>query len=210
MRTVRESLTATVEASRSAPTYRAYLEVRERVLDMMEEAERLASRPSGYWTEEVAGLEYMLDASPLVIDRLRHHCYHLTGLLQYEYRDHHSMRRAEFAGKLAALSALDGDGVLVPESPFLGGFGHVIDGRLVNLAAAEGHPSEVMDMSFANQLLGLVHLAQNGAGLENQVYSISEEQDQEIATIKLATMGIGLDTLTQEQVAYFSDYSQGT
>ena len=84
------------------------------------------------------------------------------------------------------------------------------DGRLVNLAAAEGHPSEVMDMSFANQLMGLIHLAENGKSLDNSVYTISPDQDREIAAIKLSTMGLAVDSLTPEQEAYLSDYSQGT
>ena len=83
-------------------------------------------------------------------------------------------------------------------------------GRLVNLAAAEGHPSEVMDMSFANQFLCLVTLAQEGGTRANDVYSIAEEQDRRIAEIKLLTMGLAIDRLTPEQQAYLHDYSQGT
>ena len=83
-------------------------------------------------------------------------------------------------------------------------------GRLVNLAAAEGHPSEVMDMSFANQFLSLVALAQDGGARANEVYPIAEEQDRRIAEIKLVTMGIAIDRLTPEQQAYRDDYSQGT
>ena len=83
-------------------------------------------------------------------------------------------------------------------------------GRLVNLAAAEGHPSEVMDMSFANQFLSMVRLAREGRDLEATVHDIPEEQDQRIAGIKLATMDHGLDELTQEQIDYLNDYSAGT
>ncbi len=83
-------------------------------------------------------------------------------------------------------------------------------GRLVNLAAAEGHPSEVMDMSFANQFLSMVRLAKEGKGLETTVHDIPEEQDQQIAGIKLATLDAGLDHLTPEQIAYLDDYSAGT
>jgi len=83
-------------------------------------------------------------------------------------------------------------------------------GRLVNLAAAEGHPSEVMDMSFANQFLGLLKLARDGKTMERKVYELPPEQDQEIAATKLSTMGIHIDTLTQEQITYSSDYSAGT
>ena len=86
-------------------------------------------------------------------------------------------------------------------------------GRLVNLAAAEGHPSEVMDMSFANQFMSQLRLAElwkKGQRLENKVYDIPAEQDQEIARVKLKTMGIKIDTLTKEQIKYMSDYSAGT
>ena len=84
------------------------------------------------------------------------------------------------------------------------------EGRLVNLVAAEGHPSEVMDMSFANQFMGMIWLAKNGPKLEKKVYDISEEQDQEIARLKLQTMGISIDTLTEEQIKYRTAYDEGT
>ena len=83
-------------------------------------------------------------------------------------------------------------------------------GRLVNLAAAEGHPSEVMDMSFANQFLALCRLASEGAGYEKRVYDISAEQDSELAALKLQTAGITIDELTPGQIAYGSDFSAGT
>ncbi|MBX2822137.1 MAG: adenosylhomocysteinase [Rhodothermaceae bacterium] len=87
------------------------------------------------------------------------------------------------------------------------------DGRLVNLAAAEGHPSEVMDMSFANQFmahLSLVEAHKNNQKLEPTVIDLPETLDQEIAGIKLETMGFSIDTLTDEQVVYATDYSAGT
>ena len=86
-------------------------------------------------------------------------------------------------------------------------------GRLVNLAAAEGHPSEVMDMSFANQFMSqlrLAELSRKGQRLENTVYDIPPEQDQEIGGVKLQTMGLKIDRLTPAQVKYNSDYSAGT
>jgi adenosylhomocysteinase len=86
-------------------------------------------------------------------------------------------------------------------------------GRLVNLAAAEGHPSEVMDMSFANQFMSqlrLVELHRKGVRLENAVHDIPPAQDQEIAGVKLSTQGLKIDTLTPEQVVYMDDYSAGT
>jgi adenosylhomocysteinase len=83
-------------------------------------------------------------------------------------------------------------------------------GRLVNLAAAEGHPSEVMDMSFANQFLGMVRLAKEGKSMKPIVHDIDPAQDQEIASIKLAALGMSIDKLTPEQAKYASDYSAGT
>jgi adenosylhomocysteinase len=83
-------------------------------------------------------------------------------------------------------------------------------GRLVNLAAAEGHPSEVMDMSFANQYLALCRLAKDGKNLDKTVYELPKELDQEIAGLKLKTMGMSIDKLTPEQAAYANDYSAGT
>lgn len=86
-------------------------------------------------------------------------------------------------------------------------------GRLVNLAAAEGHPSEVMDMSFANQFLSQLRIAdaaKKGKRLSIDVHDISVEQDQEIAALKLRTMGYRIDKLTPEQKAYMDDYSAGT
>ena len=84
------------------------------------------------------------------------------------------------------------------------------EGRLVNLAAAEGHPSEVMDMSFANQFQGMMMLAKEGKDLAIAVHELPEELDQEIAGIKLETLGLGLDVLTPEQVAYMNSWSEGT
>ncbi len=86
-------------------------------------------------------------------------------------------------------------------------------GRLVNLAAAEGHPSEVMDMSFANQFMSQLRLAElhrKGVRLDNGVHDIPESQDQEIALVKLGTQGHKIDKLTPAQVKYADDYSAGT
>ena len=83
-------------------------------------------------------------------------------------------------------------------------------GRLVNLAAAEGHPSEVMDMSFANQFLSLCRLAKEGSSMGKEVYDITKEQDQDLATTKLDTLGFNIDVLTDAQLAYLDDYTVGT
>ena len=84
------------------------------------------------------------------------------------------------------------------------------EGRLINLAAAEGHPASVMDMSFANQALGAEYMRQNADTLENQVYTIPEDVDREIASLKLTAMGINIDTLTAEQEAYLNQWEEGT
>jgi adenosylhomocysteinase len=84
------------------------------------------------------------------------------------------------------------------------------EGRLINLAAAEGHPASVMDMSFANQALSAVYMIENAANLENTVYSVPEDVDKEIARIKLQEMGINIDTLTAEQEHYLNSWEEGT
>jgi len=84
------------------------------------------------------------------------------------------------------------------------------EGRLINLAAAEGHPASVMDMSFANQALSLEYLLQHAGELENRVYTIPEEIDREIARMKLASMGLSIDDLTDEQKKYLASWEEGT
>jgi adenosylhomocysteinase len=84
------------------------------------------------------------------------------------------------------------------------------DGRLINLAAAEGHPSMVMDMSFANQALSAEYIAKNGKVLEKKVYPVPKEIDQNIAALKLASMGVAIDKLTEEQKHYIASWQEGT
>jgi adenosylhomocysteinase len=86
----------------------------------------------------------------------------------------------------------------------------IADGRLVNLAAAEGHPAQVMDMSFANQALAAEYAIQNAAQLERKVYSVPEEIDAEIARLKLETMDIAIDRLTEAQARYLASWDEGT
>jgi adenosylhomocysteinase len=86
----------------------------------------------------------------------------------------------------------------------------IADGRLVNLAAAEGHPAQVMDMSFANQALSAEYMVANAASLERSVYPVPEEIDKEIARLKLATMGIAIDELSEEQAKYLASWDEGT
>jgi adenosylhomocysteinase len=84
------------------------------------------------------------------------------------------------------------------------------EGRLVNLSAAEGHPAQVMDMSFANQALSAEYIVANAAELERKVYVVPKEIDDEIARLKLATMGISIDRLTEEQAKYLASWDEGT
>jgi adenosylhomocysteinase len=84
------------------------------------------------------------------------------------------------------------------------------EGRLINLASAEGHPASVMDMSFANQALGAEYMARNAASLTPQVYDIPENIDREIARLKLAAMGVAIDNLTTEQTKYLNSWEEGT
>jgi adenosylhomocysteinase len=84
------------------------------------------------------------------------------------------------------------------------------EGRLVNLAAAEGHPASVMDMSFANQALSAEYVAAHADELEPRVYVVPEEIDREIARLKLDSMGVEIDTLTEEQARYLASWDEGT
>ncbi|MCX7831355.1 MAG: adenosylhomocysteinase [Actinobacteria bacterium] len=84
------------------------------------------------------------------------------------------------------------------------------EGRLVNLSAAEGHPAEVMDMSFANQALSVEYISKNHRNLEKKVYRVPDEIDKKVASLKLESMGINIEELTEEQIKYLSDWKHGT
>ena len=113
--------------------YQNYLRARQEVLKMQDNALREEKGASTYWEEELAGFGYMLDASPLIIEKLRHHCYHITGLYEYTYRKHHAHAAKPFAAKLALLKKEDRNNLFVPESPILGGYGYDLNGALCNL-----------------------------------------------------------------------------
>lgn len=88
---------------------------------------------------------------------------------------------------------------------------HILgEGRLINLASAEGHPASVMDMSFANQALAAEYMVKNADKLEKRVYSVPQEIDAEIARLKLEAMGVKIDTLTEEQIKYLNSWEEGT
>jgi adenosylhomocysteinase len=84
------------------------------------------------------------------------------------------------------------------------------EGRLINLAAAEGHPASVMDMSFANQALCIEYLTENKGRLEAGVYRVPEDIDKEVARLKLQSIGVNIDNLTTEQGKYLSGWEEGT
>ncbi len=119
------------ELSRDSPAFHAYERARDAVLEITRQ--RRASDASAYWTEELENIDYLIDASPLIVRKLRHHAFHITGIRPYDYRTKGDSRRDLFAARLRALRDIGGDELLVPESPALGGFGYEIDGRLVNV-----------------------------------------------------------------------------
>ncbi len=124
---------AALAERRATPLYLRYREIRDWVLRLTS-AEAPEGTPSAYWREELAGFGYMLDASPLIVEKLRHHSYHLTGLKVYDYRTGKDDRIPAFAAKMAMLETVAGGrDLLVPEATELGGFGFEIDGALVNI-----------------------------------------------------------------------------
>jgi glycosyltransferase involved in cell wall biosynthesis len=112
----------------------AYQRAREAVVKMLVAPSHPRTLdPSEYWREELATIDYMIEASPLIINKLRHHAFHITGIRPYDYRFKGDNWRGHFEARLNALRELGGDGLLVAESPALGGFGFDIGGRLFNV-----------------------------------------------------------------------------
>jgi hypothetical protein len=122
-----------VEGLRDTAAYRCFERVREEVLRMKDAEVATSDRPSAYWQEELGAIEYVLDASPLVIEKLRHHIQLVTGVRPYDYRRGADEKQTLFEEKLAALRAIGDDALLVPEAELLGGFGFEIDGALYNI-----------------------------------------------------------------------------
>ena len=127
-----------IDDARSAPAFDAYVRARDAVVRIKQQAERSGSLPPGadpssYWAEELDNIDYMIDASPLIVRKLRQHAFHITGIRSYDYRNAEDSRRSYFEARLQQLRALGGDRLLVPESPALGGFGYTIDGQLYNV-----------------------------------------------------------------------------
>lgn len=133
-----QQLDERLSAARSSRAYRNYLGVRDHVLAMLdardeEEGLSAAETPSAYWREELQNIEYLLDASPLVVERLRQHSYHVTGVWPYQYRSHKDRAEHRHNLKLEALRELGGSELFVPEPPLLGGFGFPVEGGLLNI-----------------------------------------------------------------------------
>ena len=123
-----------VSALADGAAFRNYEYARDRVLEMREQVAAAPEyRPSAYWEEELSTFEYMLDATPLVIEKLRHHTHCLTGLRAYDYRSHKTRAKTRFTEKLHALVKVGSPDLLVPEWRPLGGFGFEIDGQLFNI-----------------------------------------------------------------------------
>lgn len=119
--------------SAACPEFDAYVRARDAVLRMKGMGVLGKTNPSAYWADELDAFEYMIDATPLIVKKLRHHAFHITGVRPYDYRDKHDGRREHFEARLRSLRAMGGDALLVPESPALGGFGYGIGGRLFNV-----------------------------------------------------------------------------
>jgi len=120
------------EDLRASREFQAYLRARDAVLRMKGGAASAAS-PSAYWSEELENIDYMVDASPLIVRKLRQHAFHITNVRPYDYRNKNDGRREFFEARLQALRSLHGDALLVPESPAMGGFGYRFGDRLFNI-----------------------------------------------------------------------------
>jgi len=124
---------------------------------------------------------------------------HFDNEINVEWLEKNAVRKEEIRNNVTEYTLKDGRKIYL-----------LAEGRLVNLAAAEGHPSEVMDMSFSNQALAVKWIVENAGKLENKVYKVPDEIDREVAKRKLAAMGIKIDKLTKEQIEYMREWKEGT
>jgi hypothetical protein len=127
---------ATARAAGPRDAFKEYKRVRDAVVRIRaaEQAQAGdASTPSAYWFEELGNIDYLIEASPLIIAKLRHHAFHITGLRPYDYRTKHDEKRSLFEQRLKTLTEMSGQELIVPEHPALGGFGYEIDGKVYNL-----------------------------------------------------------------------------
>jgi hypothetical protein len=122
-----------IEEARRSAAYARYQSIRDRILLMVDDMMREGAAPSDYWSQEVAGFEYLFDASPLIVDRFREHCYHITGIHSYPYRGHHGSKNSSHTRRYDELKAVDHRGLFVPESVALGGFGYEVGAGIANV-----------------------------------------------------------------------------
>jgi glycosyltransferase involved in cell wall biosynthesis len=124
-----------IQSSTDTPEYRAYERARNAVLQMLRRGTdaSVPVDPSTYWSEELENIDYMIEASPLIVRKLRAHAFYVTGIRPYDYRIKADTKFEHFEARLHALRALDGGRLIVPESPAMGGFGYTIDGQLFNV-----------------------------------------------------------------------------
>lgn len=141
MKTFSNELSNKITTLRNSGSFINYLDSRKKILTMMDR-DTLFS-PSDYWNEELEGFAYMFDASPLIIDKLREHCYHITGIKSYEYRHHHERNKPPFIKKLEMLKILDKNGLFVSENTELGGFGFDINNNIINLDTLKFYESMI-------------------------------------------------------------------
>ena len=134
--------TQMVEKERNSELYRFYLQTRDKILAMVN-----SYKMSRYWYEEVMGFDYLFDASPLLVSKIREHCYHITGERSYTYRSHHAHKAPPFISRLEDLRAIDRSDLFVPESDACGGFGYATQSGRINLDT----------LKFYEVLIGLDH-----------------------------------------------------
>ena len=121
---------------------------------------------------------------------------HFDSEINLEWLEEHAVSKVELKPLVEEYTLADGRKIVV-----------LAQGRLVNLSCAEGHPASVMDMSFANQALAAEYLYQHAGELENKVYDVPAEIDDGVARVKLETLGVSIDTLTEEQIAYMNSWN---
>ena len=121
---------------------------------------------------------------------------HFDSEINLVWLEEHAVKKEELKPLVEEYTLADGRTVIV-----------LAQGRLVNLSCAEGHPASVMDMSFANQALAAEYLYLHAGELENKVYDVPATIDDGVARVKLETLGIAIDTLTEEQIAYMSSWN---